>query len=108
MRLAPSWPGSPWTAASSGPAHSAAPSRALEADAGSADPDRPDDEEDEPDPNVLPINPGALTTKDAVRIAWDSGIQDPYAVRRYVNKATGKPASPDTVERYLRDLRVEA
>ncbi|RFC77433.1 hypothetical protein [Streptomyces sp. AcE210] len=66
----------------------------------------PDDEADEPDPNVLPINPDALTTKDTVRVAWDSGFQEPDAVHPYVNKVTGKPASPDTVERYLRVLRV--
>ncbi|WP_432164883.1 protein transporter Sec31 [Streptomyces sp. bgisy031] len=75
---------------------------------GSADPDRPDDETDSPDPNVLPINPGALNTKDAVRIAWDSGLQDRDAVARYVGKATGKAPSPETVERYLRALRVGA
>ncbi|UDM00062.1 protein transporter Sec31 [Streptomyces longhuiensis] len=82
--------------------------RALEADGGSANPERPDDEEDEPNHNVLPIHPGALTMKDAVRIAWDADIREPDAVRRYVGKAMGKPASPDTVERYLRALRVGA
>ncbi|WP_394434532.1 protein transporter Sec31 [Streptomyces sp. SGAir0957] len=82
--------------------------RALEADAGSVDPDRPDDDADDPDPNVLPINPGAPTLKDAVRTAWDSGFRDKDSVARYVGKATGKAASPETVERYLRALRVGA
>ncbi|MFF3497398.1 protein transporter Sec31 [Streptomyces sp. NPDC002795] len=82
--------------------------RALDADSGSANPDRPDDEEDDPGPNVHQLNPGVPTLKDAVRTAWDSGIQDRDAVARYVGKATGKAPSPDTVERYLRALRVGA
>lgn len=84
---------------------------ALATDSGSADPDGPDRSEepaDDPDADVRSIRPGALNTKDAVRIAWDSDIREPDAVRRYVNKATGKPASPDTIERYLRALRVGA
>jgi hypothetical protein len=47
-----------------------------------------------------------VTTKDAVRIAWDSDIRDDDAVIRYVAKATGSAPSPDTVRRYLRALRV--
>ncbi|MGW6481300.1 protein transporter Sec31 [Streptomyces sp. NPDC055059] len=82
--------------------------RALEADGGSGNPERPDDETDDEDRNVLPINPGTPSVKDAVRIAWDSGIQDRNAVARYVGKATGKAPSPETVERYLRALRVGA
>lgn len=82
--------------------------RALEADGGSTNPDRPDDEEDDPNANVLPINPGAVTTKDAVRIAWDAGFRDKDAAARYVGKVTGKAPSPETVERYLRALRVGA
>ncbi|MFF8656799.1 protein transporter Sec31 [Streptomyces huasconensis] len=88
--------------------HLAAAERKALADSGSANPDRPDEDTDEPDDNVLPINPGALTTKDAVRIAWDSGLQDRDAVARYVGKATGKMPSPETVDRYLRALRVGA
>lgn len=81
--------------------------RALDAvpDSGSADPDRPDESADDPDADVLAIRPGAVTTKDAVRIAWDSGIRDDEAAARYVAKVTGKAPSPDTVARYMRLLR---
>jgi hypothetical protein len=75
------------------------------ADRGSADPDRPDQSADDPDADVLAIRPGAVTTKDAVRIAWDSGIRDDDAAARYVAKVTGKAPSPDTVSRYMRLLR---
>ncbi|MFI5687868.1 protein transporter Sec31 [Streptomyces sp. NPDC051636] len=78
---------------------------ALEADRGSADPDRPDESADDPDADVLAIRPGAVSTKDAVRIAWDSGIRDDGEAVRYVAKATGKAPSPDTVARYMRLLR---
>ncbi|MEU9400568.1 protein transporter Sec31 [Streptomyces sp. NPDC048242] len=79
---------------------------------GPADPDRstdrPDESDDEPDADVLPLHSGAVTTKDAVRIAWDSGIRDDDAVIRYVAKATGRAPSPETVARYLRALRIGA
>lgn len=78
---------------------------ALESARGSADPDRPDESADDPDADVLPLDPNALTTKDAVRIAWDSGIRDDDAAARYVAKVTGKAPSPDTVARYMRLLR---
>ena len=74
-------------------------------DRGSADPDRPDESADDPDADVLAIRPGVVTTKDAVRIAWDSGIRDDDAAVRYVAKVTGKAPSPDTVARYMRLLR---
>lgn len=74
-------------------------------DRGSADPDRSDESADDPDADVLAIRPGAVTTKDAVRIAWDSGIRDDDAAVRYVAKVTGKAPSPDTVARYMRLLR---
>jgi hypothetical protein len=80
--------------------------RALEADHGSADPDQSGQSTDDPDADVIGIRPGAVTTKDAVRIAWDSDIRDDDAVIRYVAKATGSAPSPDTVRRYLRALRV--
>jgi hypothetical protein len=73
-----------------------------------SDPDASGQSADDPDADVLPIRPGAVTTKDAVRIAWDSGIQDRDAVTRYVAKATGQVPSPDTVDRYLRALRIGA
>jgi hypothetical protein len=78
---------------------------ALEADRGSADPDRPDESADDPDADVLAIRPGAVTTKDAVRIAWDAGFRDEQACARYVAKVTGSMPSPDTVKRYLRLLK---
>ncbi|WCN06046.1 protein transporter Sec31 [Streptomyces sp. M92] len=74
-------------------------------DSGSADPDRPDESADDPDAEVIGIRPGAVTTKDAVRIAWDSGVRDDEAAARYVAKTTGKAPSPDTVARYMRLLR---
>jgi hypothetical protein len=77
----------------------------LATDSGSAGPDRPDESADDPDADVLAIRPGTVTTKDAVRIAWDSGIRDDEQAVRYVAKTTGKAPSPDTVARYMRYLR---
>lgn len=71
-----------------------------------ADPDQSGPTSDDPDADVIGIRPGAVTTKDAVRIAWDSDIRDDNAVIRYVAKATGSVPSPDTVRRYLRALKV--
>lgn len=71
-----------------------------------ADPDQSGPTSDDPDADVIGIRPGAVTTKDAVRIAWDSDIRDDDAVIRYVAKATGSVPSPDTVRRYLRALKV--
>lgn len=81
---------------------------ALEAESGSADPDQSGQSTDDPDADILELRPGAVTSKDAVRIAWDSGIRDDDAVIRYVAKATGRAPSPDTVRRYLRALRIGA
>ncbi|MEX3101226.1 MULTISPECIES: protein transporter Sec31 [unclassified Streptomyces] len=77
-------------------------------DTGSADPDRPDQSADDPDADVLTIRPGAMNSKDAVRIAWDSGIRDDGAATRYASKVMGKAISPDTVARYMRALRIGA
>lgn len=74
---------------------------------GSADPGRPAESVDRPNPNVTPINRRSLTTKDAVRISWDSGIRDDDGVLRDVATRIGRAPSPDTVFRYLRDLRNE-
>ncbi|MGW4300404.1 protein transporter Sec31 [Streptomyces sp. NPDC004646] len=86
---------------------------ALEADARNASPDspdqstdRPDESDDEPDAEILEFASGAVSTKDAVRIAWDAGVRDESEVVRYVAKVIGKAPSPDTVGRYLRALRV--
>ncbi|NUS79174.1 MAG: protein transporter Sec31 [Streptomyces sp.] len=80
--------------------------QALVADSGSAgstDPDQSGGSEDRPDRTVTPIDRRSLTTKDAVRIAWDGGIRDRKDVIREVSRQLGRPASPDTVDRYLRD-----
>lgn len=71
-------------------------------------PDRPDESTDDPDAEILDLAAHAANTKDAVRIAWDSGISDRDTVVRCVSKALGRAVSPDTVERYLRALRVGA
>ncbi|MEH0574330.1 protein transporter Sec31 [Streptomyces sp. B21-108] len=82
--------------------------RALDADHGSADPDRTDESADDPDPTIRQLRPGAVTTKDAVRIAWDAGLRDDEAVIRYAAKVMGQAVSPDTVRRYLRALKIGA
>ncbi|CAM5590254.1 protein transporter Sec31 [Streptomyces purpurascens] len=74
-------------------------------DRGSANPDRSGDSADDSDAEILQLHPNAPTTKDAVRIAWDSGIRDDAEAARYVAKVTGKAPSPDTVARYMRLLR---
>ncbi|MFE1349831.1 protein transporter Sec31 [Streptomyces sp. NPDC058757] len=73
-----------------------------------ADPDLADAEEGGPDAEVVPITSAGLTVKDAVQTAWDSGIRDKTTVTRYVSKAMGRAASPETVDRYLRALKVGA
>ncbi|MFF9199978.1 protein transporter Sec31 [Streptomyces sp. NPDC014779] len=73
-----------------------------------ADPDGPDESEDEPDADILPLPPGATTAKDAVRTAWEAGFRDEDKIRRTASKALGRPLSPDTVARYVRALKVGA
>ncbi|MGX1116387.1 hypothetical protein RKD37_001750 [Streptomyces ambofaciens] len=80
--------------------------QALTADSGSggsADPDQSGRSADRPDPTVTRIDRKGLTTKDAVRIAWEDGIRGRTDVIREVSRQLGRPASPDTVDRYLRD-----
>ncbi|MET9138884.1 protein transporter Sec31 [Streptomyces parvulus] len=80
--------------------------QALVADSGSAgstDPDQSGGSADRPDPTVTRIDRKGLTTKDAVRIAWEDGIRGRTDVIREVSRQLGRPASPDTVDRYLRD-----
>ncbi|MEU9640925.1 protein transporter Sec31 [Streptomyces sp. NPDC048188] len=80
--------------------------QALTADSGSggsADPGQSGRFADRPDRTVTPIDRRSLTTKDAVRIAWEDGIRDRADVIREVSRQLGRPASPDTVDRYLRD-----
>jgi hypothetical protein len=79
--------------------------RALTADSGSADPDQSGGSADRPDPTVPPVDRKGLTTKDAVRIAWDDGIRDRDAVLHDAAQRLGRPVSPDSVDRYLRDLK---
>ncbi|MFJ9037453.1 protein transporter Sec31 [Streptomyces sp. NPDC102406] len=72
---------------------------------GSTDPDR---SADRPDPSAPVRSNRSLTTKDAVRTVWDRGIREGDEAVREIAKLIGRPVSPDTVERYLRDLRAEA
>ncbi|MEV8623392.1 protein transporter Sec31 [Streptomyces sp. NPDC051079] len=73
-----------------------------------AGPDSPDDSGDDQDAEVLPLPPGAVTAKDAVRTAWEAGFRDEDAIRRTASTALGRPLSPDTVARYVRALKVGA
>ncbi|EGX60116.1 hypothetical protein SZN_09346 [Streptomyces zinciresistens K42] len=78
---------------------------------GSADPGSsatPDALPQSPDSTVSPIRTGRVTTQEAVRAAWDSGIRDPETVLRTVRTATGKDVPQSSVDRYLRALRVGA
>lgn len=70
-------------------------------DPGSADPDQSGRSGGNPDPSA----PKALTTKDAVRIAWNEGIRERDAVIHDAAQRLGRPVSPDSVDRYLRDLK---
>lgn len=70
-------------------------------DSGSADPDGSGRSAD-PDPST---DRKSLTTKDAVRIAWNDGIRERDAVLHDAAQRLGRPVSPDSVDRYLRDLR---
>jgi len=71
-------------------------------------PGTPEPTSEDPDPKVSPIRSGRVTTQEAVRNAWDSGIRDPEAVLRTVRNATGKQVPQSSVDRYLRALRVGA
>lgn len=78
---------------------------------GSADPEAfgtPEDAPEHPDPKVSALRSGRVTTQEAVRNAWDSGIRDPEAVLRTVRTATGRDVPLSSVDRYLRALRVGA
>ncbi|MFJ9128922.1 protein transporter Sec31 [Streptomyces sp. NPDC102340] len=72
---------------------------------GSGDPDQ---SVDRPDPSGSPALDRSLTTKDAVRKVWDRGIRTPDEAARETAALVGRPVSPDTVNRYLRDFRAEA
>ncbi|MFG3349524.1 protein transporter Sec31 [Streptomyces sp. NPDC048018] len=73
-----------------------------------ASPDEQPNPADGPDAAVLPMARTPLTTKDAVRTAWDSGLRDEDQIRRAASGALGKAISPDTVSRYVRALKVGA
>ncbi|MFG3085109.1 protein transporter Sec31 [Streptomyces parvulus] len=82
--------------------------QALAADSGSAgstDPDQSGGSADRPDPSAPSVDRKGLTTKDAVRIAWGEGIRDRDAVLQDAAGRLGRPVSPDSVDRYLRDLK---
>lgn len=68
----------------------------------------PEDVPEDPDPKVSAIRSGRVTTQEAVRNAWDSGIRDPEAVLRTVRNATGRDVPQSSIDRYLRALRVGA
>lgn len=76
-------------------------SGSVAADGGSADPDG-SGRSVNPDPST---DRRSLTTKDAVRIAWDTGIRDRDTVIHDAAQRLGRPVSPDSVDRYLRDLK---
>lgn len=78
--------------------------RAIGSDTGSADPTVSGRSAEDPDP----VGDRSLTTKDAVRIAWDEGIRERDAVIHDAAQRCGRPVSPDSVDRYLRDLRRSA
>jgi multisubunit Na+/H+ antiporter MnhB subunit len=75
------------------------------AESGSADPDQSGRSADGSGPSASPVDRKSLTTKDAVRIAWDDGIRDRDAVIHDAAQRLGRPVSPDSVDRYLRDLK---
>ncbi|MEU7399991.1 protein transporter Sec31 [Streptomyces sp. NPDC044948] len=79
--------------------------QALTADSGSTDPDRSGGSADRPDRSGPSVDRRSLTTKEAVRIAWDDGIRDRDAVLHDAADRLGRPVSPDSVDRYLRDLK---
>jgi len=73
-----------------------------------ADPDDPDARPEDPDATVLPLASGPMSRAEAVRTAMDCGIHDPDAVLRYVRKVADSEAKPETIARYIRDLRKAA
>ena len=78
--------------------------RAL-TDSGSADPDPSAQSGNGSGSSAPPVDRRLLTTKDAVRIAWEEGIRERDAVLHDAATRIGRPVSPDSVDRYLRDLR---
>lgn len=75
-------------------------------DPGFADPVQSGGSADRPGPGSATGEGRALTTKEAVRIAWeDEGIRERDAVLHDAARRLGRPVSPDSVDRYLRDLK---
>jgi hypothetical protein len=72
---------------------------------GSADPGQSGGSADRPESSAPHVDRKGLTTKDAVRIAWTEGIRDRDAVLHDAAARLGRPVSPDSVDRYLRDLK---
>lgn len=68
----------------------------------------PDESADRPDPSGSPVLDRSLTTKDAVRKVWDRGIRTQDEAIRETAALIGRPVSPDTVNRYLREFKAEA
>ncbi|MFD7093374.1 protein transporter Sec31 [Streptomyces xanthophaeus] len=79
---------------------------AVEARAGvrtdpEGNPDRPDPSADVPD-TVVTMRP---SVRQAVETAWSSGMADTTSILKYVHETVDPDARPDTVDRYLRDIR---
>ncbi|MFG2780805.1 protein transporter Sec31 [Streptomyces prunicolor] len=79
--------------------------RTLEAENGSADPDQSGQSASGSGSSAPDVDRKSLTTKEAVRIAWDDGIRERDGVIHDAAQRLGRPVSPDSVDRYLRDLR---
>lgn len=86
----------------------AADSEAPSGSMGSAGSGYPDPSAASPDLPGEPSPDRSLTTKDAVRIVWDEGIRNKDDAVRAVADRTGRPVSPDTVRRYLDQLKATA
>ena len=74
-------------------------------ESGSADPDQSGQSASGSGSSASPVDRKSLTTKEAVRIAWDDGIRERDGVIHDAAQRLGRPVSPDSVDRYLRDLR---
>jgi hypothetical protein len=71
-----------------------------------ADPDESGQSADTPDEAEQPAPSGPMTIADAVRTAADSGLKDPDAILRYVRTVADANANPETVNRYIRRLKL--
>lgn len=70
-----------------------------------ADPDGSGRAPEDPDAEEVPAIAGPMTIADAVRTATDSGFNDPEKILSYVRTVADANAKPETVARYVRNLR---